>query len=216
MRENSPRIEMPISLEKLPIDEMYPFLNKKLTDYYDEYMQSDSSILLLIGPPGTGKTTFIKGLLAHTNGSAVLSYSPAILEEDSFFVSFLSGNEQFMILEDSDNFIKSRTQGNDMMHRFLNVSDGLVSVKGKKMIFSTNLEDIGEIDQALIRNGRCFDVLQFTHFTSDEAQILADVKNIEDFDKTEKEQYTIADILVPKQNYEMARYNLKKSKIGFV
>ena len=40
----------------LPIDAMYPFLNgEKLTDYYDRFMKSTASILLLIGPPGTGK-----------------------------------------------------------------------------------------------------------------------------------------------------------------
>jgi hypothetical protein len=83
-----------------------------------------------------------------------------------------------MVLEDSDAFLKSRSDGNTMMHRFLNVGDGLVTTKGKKLVFSTNLPSIRDIDSALVRPGRCFDVLTFDTLKVKEAQVLADKLNV--------------------------------------
>jgi ATP-dependent 26S proteasome regulatory subunit len=60
-----------------------------------------------------------------------------------------------------------------MMHRFLNVGDGLVTTKGKKMIFSTNLPSIRDIDSALIRPGRCFDIVTFDALNVEQANNLA-------------------------------------------
>ena len=155
-------VNVPLNVERLPVDEMYPFLKgEKLTDYYERYMESNANILLLIGPPGTGKTTFIRGLLAHTESSAVVTYDAAILEKDYLFARFIEGDESIMVLEDSDAFLKPRADGNTMMHRFLNVGDGLVTTKGKKLIFSTNLPSIRDIDSALTRPGRCFDIVTF-------------------------------------------------------
>ena len=134
------------------VDEMYPFLEgEKLTDYYERFMQSSANILLLIGPPGTGKTTFIRGLLAHTESSAVVTYDAAILEKDYVFARFVEDETNIMVLEDSDTFLKARSDGNTMMHRFLNVGDGLVTTKGKKLIFSTNLPSVRDIDPEIGR-----------------------------------------------------------------
>lgn len=167
-------VNVPLNRDRLPVAEMYPFLNgETLGDYYDRYMASSANILLLIGPPGTGKTTFIRGLLAHTNSSAIVSYDSGILEKDGFFARFIESDENIMVLEDSDAFLKSRNDGNTMMHRFLNVGDGLVTTKGKKMIFSTNLPSIRDVDSALVRPGRCFDILTFDTLNVEQANNLA-------------------------------------------
>jgi hypothetical protein len=49
-----------------------------------------------------------------------------------------------------------RADGNRTLHRFLNIADGIASAHGKKIIFSTNLPSVRDIDEALIRPGRCF------------------------------------------------------------
>ena len=36
------------------------------------------------------------------------------------------------------------------------LADGVVRAQGRKIIFSTNLPNIGDLDDALIRPGRCF------------------------------------------------------------
>jgi hypothetical protein len=168
-------VNVPLNRDRLPVEEMYPFLKgESLGDYYDRYMESSANILLLIGPPGTGKTTFIRGLLAHRNCSAIVTYDAGILEKDAFFAKFIEDDAEVMVLEDSDAFLKSRSDGNTMMHRFLNVGDGLVTTKGKKMIFSTNLPSVRDIDSALIRPGRCFDIVEFKPLSLFDANKLAD------------------------------------------
>ena len=206
-------VNVPLNRDRMPVEEMYPFLNgESLGDYYDRYMESSANILLLIGPPGTGKTTFIRGLLAHRNCSAIVTYDAGILEKDGFFAKFIEDDAEVMVLEDSDAFLKSRSDGNTMMHRFLNVGDGLVTTKGKKMIFSTNLPSVRDIDSALIRPGRCFDILTFDTLSHGDAKKLAKKLNVTLPDI--KDAYSIAEV------FNGQSENTKKSstnrKVGFI
>lgn len=150
----------------------YPWIDpsyEHLTDYIDEYIDSEASVLILIGPPGTGKTTFIKNLIHRSKANAKVAYDPKVMMEDGFFAGFIGDETRFLVMEDADEFLQSRTEGNTMMHKFLNVSDGLISAADKKLVFSTNLPNVGDIDEALMRVGRCFDVLQFRPLTRAEA-----------------------------------------------
>ena len=206
-------VNVPLNRDRLPVEEMYPFLDgESLGDYYDRYMESSANILLLIGPPGTGKTTFIRGLLAHRSCSAIVTYDANILEKDGFFAKFIEDDAEVMVLEDSDAFLKSRSDGNTMMHRFLNVGDGLVTTKGKKMIFSTNLPSIRDIDSALIRPGRCFDIVTFDVLNADAAKSLA--KKLKVKLPEVKDTYSIAEV------FNQQSDNTKKSsatrKVGFI
>ena len=205
---------VPLNRDRLPVAEMYPFLKgETLESYYDRYMASSANILLLIGPPGTGKTTFIRGLLAHTSSSAIVTYDAQILEKDGFFARFIEDESNIMVLEDSDAFLKSRNDGNTMMHRFLNVGDGLVTTKGKKMVFSTNLPSIRDIDSALVRPGRCFDIITFDTLTLQQANVLANKLEVTLPAKPrgkEMENYSIADV------FNQQTHKPKERKLGFI
>jgi GTPase SAR1 family protein len=207
-------INIPLMPEKLPISEMYPFLgDETVEEYYNRFMDSSASILLLIGPPGTGKTTFIRGLLHHAQRNAIVTYDEKILERDYVFAQFIEGDAGVMVIEDADNFLRPRDEGNGMMHRFLNVGDGLISLKGKKLIFSTNLPSVRDVDEALTRPGRCFDVISFDNYTLEEAKILAGKLDIP-FDEKESKSdtYSLAEVFYKQQNTNPK----KEKKMGFV
>ena len=203
-------VEIPLRNDRTPVDEMYPWLNgQTLADYYDSFINSSASILLLIGPPGTGKTTFIRGMLQHAKKSAVVTYDPAILAKDYVFAQFVEGDRSFMVIEDADNFLSARANGNDMMHKFLNVGDGLVTITNKKMIFTTNLPSIKDVDSALIRPGRCFDIIKFDHMNQQQAQALADKVGVTLDSKRDK--WTLADVF-----HKQVERRPVTGKVGFV
>jgi hypothetical protein len=195
-----------------PFTEMYPFLNgETLEDYYDRFIESDASILVLLGPPGTAKTSFCRGLIQHTKKNAILTYHTKLLESDEFFAEwFKSQNESIVIMEDADTLLLPRTEGNSLMSRFLSLGDGLISIKDKKMIFTTNLPNTTSIDSALTRAGRCHDILEFSPLSRTQAKIVADKSGISL--NGDASSYTIAEIFSDTKTRKVT----KKSSFGFI
>ena len=148
----------------------YPWLGQSLEDFFDEYLASESNVLIFIGPPGTGKTSLLKYMLGHKpDTSAYLTYEEGVMQKDQFFADFIESNSQFLIAEDADTYLTARSDGNNLMHKFLNISDGLVSTMNKKIVFTTNLPNLHNVDEALLRKGRCFRVLTFRPLNRQEA-----------------------------------------------
>jgi ATP-dependent 26S proteasome regulatory subunit len=58
------------------------------------------------------------------------------------------------VIEDADHLRMARANGNVDLHRFLAIADGVVRAQGRKIIFTTNLPNVGDIDEALVRPGR--------------------------------------------------------------
>lgn len=143
-------------------DEAYPELEGGVTNFIRRYLDSDETVLVLQGPPGTGKTRLIRGVLGEISrrkgGQAQALYTgdKKTLESDEIFVEFITGWDDAFVVEDADHLLKPRAEGNENLHRFLAIADGVVRAQGRKIIFSTNLPNVGDLDDALIRPGRCF------------------------------------------------------------
>jgi hypothetical protein len=207
-------LELPINNDNYPLKEYYSFLNNQsLVDFYESYMSSNASILILIGPPGTGKTTFIRGLLQHTNSNALVSYDPKVLDNDDFFANFIENDDiQILILEDADVMLTPRKDGNPLMMKFLNVGDGLVSCSNKKIIFTTNLPSTKEIDTALTRPGRCHNILEFGPLPIEQAKLVATQMNLELNLNDSVKSLTLAEIF----NHKPFSTSIKPKPVGFI
>lgn len=193
------------------IKSAYPWLPKDIHTYIDDYLNSAASVIILIGPPGTGKTTFIKNLIHRSGADAKVTYDEKVMSDDSLFAGFIEGDTRFLIMEDADAFLATREDGNTMMHRFLNVSDGLISAEGKKLVFSTNLPSVHDIDSALMRPGRCFDVVEFRPLTRVEALDVAEEIKL-DHGLPDGSEFTLAEIFNTQPSGEARTLG---RKIGF-
>ncbi|MBO0757871.1 MAG: hypothetical protein J2P54_18655, partial [Bradyrhizobiaceae bacterium] len=98
---------------------------------------------------------------------------------------FLTSSEtDFLVFEDVDLLLAPRQgDNNDVMSKFLNLSDGIVKFPRKKIVFSTNLSDPGKVDSALTRPGRCFDAPEFRELTYREACAAAEAVGLPEPDR---------------------------------
>jgi ATP-dependent 26S proteasome regulatory subunit len=136
--------------------------------------------LVLQGSPGTGKTRLVRAILAgiskRKGETAKVMYTAdkRALEQDEIFVDFITGSHDAFVIEDADHLLKARSSGNHDLHRFLTIADGVARAQGRKIIFTTNLPNITDIDDALLRPGRCFASVRARQLTRLEAARLLD------------------------------------------
>ena len=166
--------------DALLLDEAYPSLDGPVQQFIQRYLEAPECLLILLGPPGTGKTRLVRAILSQItrrkgqNAEVMYTADKRALQNDEIFVDFITGSHDAFVIEDTDHLLKARTSGNEEMHRFLAIADGVARSQGRKIIFTTNLPNVTDIDDALIRPGRCFAVKNLRGLVLEEAIRLAE------------------------------------------
>jgi hypothetical protein len=137
---------------------------------FDVLMATDPAtiggrIVLLHGPPGTGKTTALRALAQAWRGWCRLEVvidPERLLGNGAYLTRFLLGDEdqrrwRLVVLEDCDELLRSDAkQGTGQaLSRLLNLSDGLLGQGTRLLIAITTNEPIHRLHAAVIRPGRC-------------------------------------------------------------
>ncbi|MGJ8839512.1 AAA family ATPase, partial [Salmonella enterica subsp. enterica serovar Kentucky] len=152
--------------------EMYPKVDaNKLMELYTE---TDESVLILTGVPGVGKTCFTKmvckAMADIRKRTTRITYvkDPELLKRDDFWITMQASEPDMLILDDLDDELKPRVDGkNPIMNHMLSFSDGIFP-KRTKIVITTNQPN-SAIDKAIIRPGRCFDILSLPRLSDTEA-----------------------------------------------
>lgn len=207
--ETIPKVE-----EIKDIMTFYPYLDQSPAEMIEAFMKSKANVLLLIGPPGTGKSNYILQMIRHLGfGDKIhLADRDDVLCHPAFpdaVRDMPSGS--IMVTEDSDKMVMKRTEGNQTMSALLNATAGIVQ-RDSKLIISTNLASTRVVDEALIRPGRCFKILEFKTLNADQANELRVGMGKPEVDFGKPDEITLAEALNAEETVGEAP---RKTTFGF-
>ena len=136
-----------------------------------------SGILLLHGTPGTGKTTYIKHLIAEhrrTKFIFVANDFVSQLLKPGFVTFMLDQKDAVLVIEDAEKVIASRDGSgkNSVVSTILQLTDGLFSDFLNLKIICTFNTNVDRIDKALFRKGRMIAFYEFSPLAAEKANRL--------------------------------------------
>jgi len=200
-------------------DKYYPYINCDIM--LQQFFTGAENILLLVGEPGLGKSKLSTLALKYAiQNPEIIPYdkmqdNPAlenqfistafvkstdVLANDTFWRTLEKNTPDFCIIDDLDYMLTKRDAEvmsqddaikNAFLNQFLSYTDGVEKNK-TKFIITTN-QTYDEIDSALLRKGRLFDILELRKL--DKAEALSIWKDNGLNDKTFHELFTSHEVL---------------------
>ncbi|UJR20060.1 hypothetical protein I4U23_023194 [Adineta vaga] len=144
---------------KLHYGDDFPEIHEELIETLQE--KDSTGITLLHGPPGTGKTYYLRYLINEIKDKSLIYVPPDMVKDMTKpgFLPFLMRHpNSILIVEDAENIIRDRQQdtclANQAVANLLNLSDGLLGDVMHQQIICTFNCDMKGIDPALLRDGR--------------------------------------------------------------
>ncbi len=191
--------------------------NDDIKDMYKDLLsflnERESGLAVLHGCAGSGKSFFIKNMISSMDKQFILVTNTiaAHMAEPEFVAFMMENKDSIFILEDCEQILMNREENRfgGAISNILNMSDGLMSdIFNIKFICTFNT-DIKNIDEALLRPGRCFVNYEFKPLSAEKSSKL--LKSLgHEIDKPR--EMTLAEIY----NYKEGEIHKTVSrKIGF-
>ena len=151
--------------------------------------QRRSGVTVLFGPPGVGKTSYLKMLMARFIDRFVFYYLPLssfeVLSAPHFVGFWLDQNRRhgpktkLAVIEDAENLLLPRDErSRAQVSNLLNIGDGFLGEHLKLHVIATTNAPMRKLDEAVLRPGRLMGTREFRRLTRAEAMRLAHAKGL--------------------------------------
>jgi len=212
----NPKINIPLSY-----GEEFEAIDKNI---FTSLTKSDKGLWIFHGPPGTGKSMYIRNVIKKLNKSGKVGsviYMPSEMVgsiESPEFIPFIQDyQDSVLVIEDGDIALESRKNHGSIVKTILQLTDGILADCLRLKIIVTFNCELSKIDEALLRKGRLQIRHEFRYLNRTEAMKLAeslkiDVKIFDTEEYSNKKEWTLAEIYNIHTDFY---WDKKQKKLGF-